>query len=98
VIRLRLSAAAHRDVSEAQTWYSGKGPGLDLSFREDLDSVLGRIQSFPAGFPIVYKAIRRANLRKFPYSIFYVQRRDHLFVLGVVHHARSPRHWMRRWS
>ena len=98
MIRLRLSSAAHRDVSEAQAWYAGQKPGLDLSFREDLDRVLVRIREFPAGFPLVYKAIRRANLRQFPYSVFYVQRRDHLFVLGVVHHARSPRHWMRRWS
>lgn len=96
--RLRLSSAAQRDLLEAQAWYSEQGVGLDLSFREDLDRLLDRIRAFPAGFPIVYKAIRRANLRQFPYSIFYVQRRDHLFVLGIVHHARSPRHWMRRWS
>ena len=98
MIRLRFSAAAHRDILEAQAWYSGQRPGLDLSFREDLDRVLERIRTFPAGFPFVYKAIRRANLRRFPYSVFYVQRRDHLFALGVVHHARSPRHWKRRWS
>jgi hypothetical protein len=41
--------------------------------------------------------LRRANLHKFPYGIFYVQRKDHLFVLGVVHHARDPRVWKRRW-
>lgn len=98
MIRLRLSSAAHQDIVEAQTWYSRQRPELDLAFREDLDRVLERIRAFPAGFPVVFKAVRRANLRQFPYSVFYVQRRDHLFVLGVVHHARSPRHWMRRWS
>jgi plasmid stabilization system protein ParE len=67
-----------------------------LDFREELRTVLELIRSHPSGFPILRKDIRRANLRRFPYGVFYRLRQDGLFVLAVVHHARHPRHWQRR--
>lgn len=94
--RARLSSAAERDVLEAQEWYARKAPGLDLSFRDDLDQVLAQIRAYPRSFPIVHENVRRANLHRFPYGIFYAPRRDHIFVLGVVHHARHPSRWKRR--
>jgi plasmid stabilization system protein ParE len=97
VIRIRFSSAAERDLREAQAWYADQSPGLDLAFQRELDRCLDLIRAHPEGFPILFEAIRRANLHKFPYGIFYVQRKDHLFVLGVVHHARDPRVWKRRW-
>jgi len=69
---------------------------LDLSFRDELDQALINIRTHPEGFPVVHEKIRRANLRHFPFGVFYVQRRDHLFVLGVVHQARHPNLWKRR--
>jgi toxin ParE1/3/4 len=95
-MRLRLSSAAHRDVVEAQAWYAGQAPDLELAFLQDLDRTLDRIRAFPAGHPVVHRTIRRANLHRFPYGVFYVKRRDHLLVLSVVHHARSPAQWQRR--
>ena len=97
MIRARLSSVAERDVLEAQEWYAGKTPGLDLSFRDELDRLLIQIRTYPEAYPVVHENIRRANLRHFPYGVFYVRRKDHVFVLGVVHHARHPRRWKRRW-
>ena len=97
MIRARFSSAAERDVLEAQRYYARQSPGLDLSFKAELDQVLTQIRTYPASYPIVHEEIRRANLSKFHFGVFYVQRRDHVFVLGVVHHARHPRTWKRRW-
>jgi len=96
VIRARLSSAAERDVLKVQEWYARRSQGLDLSFRDELDQALIHIRTHPEGFPVVYGDIRRANLRRFPFGVFYVRRRDHIFVLGVVHHARHPNLWKRR--
>jgi len=96
VIRARLSSAAERDILEAQRWYARQVPGLNLGFRDELDRTLTLVREHPAGFPILYENIRRANLRRFPFAVFYVQRKGHVFVLGVVHHARDPRRWKSR--
>jgi toxin ParE1/3/4 len=97
VIRAKLSSAAERDVLEAQRWYAMQAPGLDLAFRDQLDRTLSLIREHPAGFPVLHEKIRRANLRRFPFGVFYLQREDHIFVLGVIHHARDPRRWKSRW-
>jgi len=96
VVRVRLSKAASQDVRDAQAWYAGQSTGLDLDFRKELDRILERIRAFPAAFPEIRRPVRRANLRRFPYGVFYIQRRDHLFVLAVIHHAQSPSSWMSR--
>lgn len=96
MIRARLSSAAERDVSEAQHWYAAQSSGLDLAFRDELDRMLIQIRTHPESSPVVHQTVRRANLRRFPFSVFYAHRTDHIFILGVVHHARHPRQWMRR--
>ena len=80
----------------AKKWYARQGLGLDLSFRDDLDRVLLRIRAHPESFPVVHEKIRRANLLRFPYGVFYVLRVSDVFILGVVHHARHPSRWKLR--
>jgi plasmid stabilization system protein ParE len=94
--RILLGAAAKADVREAKTWYAARKPNLDLDFRDELDHTLDRIRAFPESYPVVYKDVRRANLRRFPYAVFYHRRQSGLFVLAVIHHARHPRHWQQR--
>lgn len=36
-----------------------------------------------------FRGVRRVNLRRFPYGIFYVVRPDEIWVLGVLHGARD---------
>lgn len=93
---IRLSSAAKRDVREAKDWYAERQPDLDLLFRDELDQALDRIRAFPESYPVVYKELRRANLRRFPYAIFYRRRESDWLVVAVIHHARHPRHWQRR--
>ena len=95
-LRLRLGAEAQRDVADAKAWYLDQAPGLDLRFQEELERTFRQVETFPAGYVIVHRDIRRANLHRFPYAVLYRRRRDHLFVLAVFHHARDPRVWKSR--
>ncbi len=61
--RLRLSAAAFRDVAAAKEWYAEKPiPGLDLRFQLELDKAFQQIEKSPAGYSVVYKDVRRTIL------------------------------------
>ncbi len=93
---IRLSSAARWDVREAKDWYAERKPDLDLEFRDELDHTLDRIRAFPESYPVVYKDLRRANLRRFPYGVFYHRRKSDWLVVAVIHHARHPRRWQRR--
>jgi plasmid stabilization system protein ParE len=96
VIPVRLCSAAYRDIREVHEWYLGQAPELDRAFREELNQTLRRIREQPAAYPVMHKSIRRANLQRFPYGVFYVARDDDLLVLAVLHFARAPFHWKRR--
>ncbi|HEX2645173.1 MAG TPA: type II toxin-antitoxin system RelE/ParE family toxin [Thermoanaerobaculia bacterium] len=94
--RIRFSSVARRDVAEARAWYASQATNLDLVFRDELDRLLEQVRERPSSFPAVYAPIRRAVFRRFPYGLFFIERRDDLLVLGVLHHARSPEIWKRR--
>jgi toxin ParE1/3/4 len=96
VIPVRLCSAAYQDIRETHEWYLGQAPELDNAFREELNQTFLRIQEQSTAYPVVHRSIRRANLRRFPYGVFYVVRDDDLLVLAVLHFARAPSHWKER--
>ena len=94
---IQLSSAAQQDIATAKQWYVDRlVPDLDLRFLQELERIFTQIESFPAGFPVVYKDVRKASLHRFPYSVFYHRRGDNLYILAVVHHARHPNVWKKR--
>jgi plasmid stabilization system protein ParE len=44
----------------------------------------------------MHKQTRKAVLRKFPYSIFYLVEGDAIIVLACFHGKRNPIDWLRR--
>jgi len=96
VIHLRLCTAAYQDIREIHEWYVGQAPELDGAFRVELDQTLRRIQEQPMAYSVVHRSIRRANLQRFPYGIFYTPRDDDFLILAVLHFSRAPSHWKGR--
>ena len=47
-------------------------------------------------FPIVFKNVRRALLRRFPYARFFAIEGDTLFVIACFHASRDPLQWQKR--
>jgi plasmid stabilization system protein ParE len=46
-------------------------------------------------FQKVYRDVRRALTRHFPYAIYFVVTADRVSVLRILHQARSPEEWQR---
>jgi toxin ParE1/3/4 len=47
-------------------------------------------------FPTVFRNVRRALLRRFPYSLFFVVEDETLIVIACFHASRDPAHWQKR--
>lgn len=47
-------------------------------------------------YPLVYRQIRRALIRRFPFGIFYECEERQVVVLAIMHARRDPGRWMRR--
>jgi toxin ParE1/3/4 len=91
--RLILRQDAERDLDQAYNWYNEKVPGLGSDFLVVVERALESIQANPARFPIVYRKVHRALLRRFPYGVFFVTDGDQIAVLAVMHTARDPDKW-----
>jgi plasmid stabilization system protein ParE len=97
VYSVRFTQTARAELIDAQDWYEGEAPGLGRRFRETVDAVTERMRGNPLQFPVVYKNVRRALLRRFPYSLFFVIEDDTgLLVIACFHASRDPAHWQKR--
>jgi plasmid stabilization system protein ParE len=93
---IRFTEAARVELVDAQDWYETEAPGLGRRFRAEIDSVVRRMADNPRQFPTVFKTLRRARAKKFPYSLFFVIEPDALLVVACFHSSRNPRHWQKR--
>ncbi|MFS8637205.1 MAG: type II toxin-antitoxin system RelE/ParE family toxin [Gemmatimonadota bacterium] len=93
---IKVRGEAERDIGEAYRWYAERGRGLAEEFLRALDAALASIGRHPQAYPAVFGDIRRALLRKFPYSVFYIEEPDAVVVIGCFHVRQDPRRWVAR--
>jgi len=94
--RLIVRPEAESDLQQAFYWYESQetrlGDRLLLSVESSIQSILRN----PKMYQVIYKNVRRALIRRFPYGIFYVLRSNSIVVIAVFHAMRDPAELMRR--
>ncbi len=58
-------------LTESRQWYEKQRTGLGAEFSLSIEACVNRIMQHPESFPIVHKHVRKANAKRFPYTIFY---------------------------
>ena len=96
MFRVIFTQGARGEVLKAQDWYEREAPGLGRHFREAIDALIERMSANPRQFPVMFKAVRRALLRRFPYSLFFVMEGETLLVIACFHASRDPAQWQKR--
>lgn len=93
---VRFTPAARAELIDAQDWYEAEAPGLGRRFRDKIDRAVQRIATNPRQFPVVFKTLRRARAKRFPYGLFFPIEGDTLLVVACFHSSREPQQWQRR--
>ena len=91
-----FTPAARAELIVAQDWYEGEAAGLGRRFRQAIDALIGRMSDNPRQFPVIFKQVRRALVRRFPYALFFVVEDNALIVIACFHASRDPSHWQKR--
>ena len=88
-----IRPAADDDLDAARAWYEEKQRGLGNEFLANIGETLEKIRQRPDFGILVHKRMRRANVRRFPYGVFYIVETHRVVVVGVLHGRRAPRQW-----
>ena len=91
-----FNQAARAELIEAQDWYEGEASGLGRRFRQAIEVLVDRMSENPRQFPVVFKNVRRALLRRFPYSLFFLVEDETVLVIACFHASRDPLQWQNR--
>jgi len=75
--------------AEAVNWYEDQQPGLGLEFAADYLLHYRLLASDAQLYAVRFADVRRLNLDRFPYGLFYVIRPPEIWVLAVLHASRD---------
>ena len=84
------------DLDEAAQWYEQRSAGLGVDLVSKVREMLGHIAAHPDLYPHVHGYIRRAQVKRFPYGVFYTRLGNSVRVIGILHNRRDPTAWQSR--
>jgi toxin ParE1/3/4 len=89
---------AEEELHQATLWYEARNRGLGVEFMGVVEAALERVAENPEAFAQwrMDPRYRRHVIRRFPYSIFYEIRPDHIEIVAVAHAKREPGYWITR--
>ncbi len=91
-----LRDEAQVEFDKAFDWYDAQRAGLGAEFVAEVQRAFDRIETNPLMHRVVFADIRKAAVRRFPYSVFYRPHPDRLEVIAVFHSSRDPSIWQGR--
>lgn len=93
---LIIRPEAEADMAEAFDWYDERRAGLGGEFLAEVNAVFEKVIEHPLRFAVLYRDVRRALVRRFPYKVFFYIEAHKAVVIGVIHAKRHPRAWQSR--
>lgn len=84
------------DLKEAFDWYESQKLGLGDEFIDCVDELLNRVCMMPEAYAIVYRDVRRAVIKRFPYAVYYRVISSRIVVTAIFHGRRSSKSWRSR--
>ncbi len=87
---------ARLEFDEAADWYEQERAGLGPQFLSEIEGLLKQIATHPQQFPMLYRDVRKAVAKRFPYCVYFRERKQRIVVLAVFHSSRNPAVWQNR--
>ena len=96
--KLLINPFAEADLIDTKEWYDLQKENLGLEFVNEVKKTIFRIQENPLQFPVIRAKIRKALVKRFPFSIFFYIDETVINVFAVFHTHRNPIIWKKRFN
>ncbi len=89
MLALRKHPLVNTDLQKAFDWHEDRRSGLGWEFEDDFKLQLGKLTRNAQLYAVRFADVRRLNLDRFPYGLFYVIRESEVWLLAVLHGSRD---------
>jgi ParE toxin of type II toxin-antitoxin system, parDE len=96
IYRIIFGANVESDLTEAFDYYEQQVFGLGSEFLLAVDAAIHAIKRNPNHFRQVYNTQRKANLKRFPFGVFFIVKKQIVIILAIIHLTRDPMVWKSR--
>ena len=84
-MNIKLSPFSIQDLDESRKYYNEQKESLGDEFVTAVLETFERIKVNHNQFPVVLNKMRKANIERFPFCVFFVVELHHVYVLGIFH-------------
>ncbi len=95
-MRHEFHPEARVEYLEVVAHYEGRQAGLGRRFTSEIETTILRIVEAPSRWRKIEGEVRRCLAHTFPYGVLNSIEADHVLILAVMHHGRSPSYWHKR--
>lgn len=95
-MKYRYNHAAELEMIDAALYYEAQRPGLGLDFADEVAAGIATILEAPQRWTEVEPGLRRYQIRRFPYGLFYRLIGNEVEIVAVADLRRRPGYWRNR--
>jgi toxin ParE1/3/4 len=88
---------AEAELDAAIAWYENQREGLGIALQSKVEDAIKRIQTNPKRHA-KHKGqdIRKCRVKRFPYSVCFLEMDDVIWIAAIAHDKRKPDYWAAR--
>jgi toxin ParE1/3/4 len=88
---------ARAELDEAMAFYENRARGLGLDLQEKVGEAVTKIQQNPEFWPPHKRSgFRKYFVERFPFTVFYLNLPDCIWIAAIAHGRRRPGYWKKR--
>jgi plasmid stabilization system protein ParE len=93
---IQITKSAELDLKTSRAWYNLQKYNLGEEFFEEFESVFVNVRTNPLRYPQRKMTVRRALLKRFPFSVYFIIEGKIIRIFAVLHNSRNPIIWQTR--
>ena len=92
-----LHGDARAELDDAIAFYESRACGLWLDLQKKVEDVVKRIQQSPEAWtPHKRSGCRKCFTQRFPFTVYYMEFPEIIWVVAIAHGSRRPDYWRSR--
>jgi plasmid stabilization system protein ParE len=96
VLPARFRDEVVEEVYNAIDYYEADSPTVARNFEAEFRRIVREIKEYPQRGSLTLANARRRRLQGFPYSVIYLIKPDHVYIVAASHSSQEWGYWVKR--